>query len=69
MLSDRTKTREKFLRIFKSEPIITKILYCLALVQPYDSKINHYNYVFMLFPFYFLKRVIRNLRRRNGSRN
>ena len=32
ILTDKTMTRDKFSRIYKSETIITKILYCLALV-------------------------------------
>ena len=34
ILTEKTKTRENFSRIYKSETIITEILYCLALVQP-----------------------------------
>ena len=34
ILTDKTKTKEKFSRIYKSETIITEILYFLTLVQP-----------------------------------
>ena len=36
ILTEKTKTRDKFSRIYKNETIITEILYCLALVQPYN---------------------------------
>ena len=44
ILTDRIKTIEKFSRIYKSETIITKILYCLALVQPYLKLKKLFNY-------------------------
>ena len=34
ILTNKTKTREKISRIYKSKTIITEILNCLALVQP-----------------------------------
>ena len=37
ILTDKTKTREKFSRIYKNETIIKEILYCRALVQPYKK--------------------------------
>ena len=36
MLTEKTKTREKFSRISKSEIIIREILYCLTFVLPYQ---------------------------------
>ena len=36
MLTEKTKTREKFSRISKSEIIIREILYCLTFVLSYQ---------------------------------
>ena len=33
-MKDKTNTREKFSRIYKSDTIVTEILYCLGLVHP-----------------------------------
>ena len=43
MLTDKSKTKEIFSRIYKSETIITEILYCPALVKPYDITVRRNN--------------------------
>ena len=37
MLTDKAETREKLSRIFQSETISTEILYCLGLVQRFNT--------------------------------